>query len=96
MGKKKIFIPKGKIFIETFGEYSDYIMVSVCRALKDIYPKKITEEFLFEKKGETSKDSRYYEFVNWMIINGYAEEFEYDELHAVIYYREEDINLDLK
>jgi len=75
--KKNEFIPKGKIFIETF--YGDREnSVYIYKALKDINPKLIRVEFLGDSKKDTTRN---HNIVDWIISKGYAEEVEFDTLH---------------
>lgn len=95
MNEEKKFIPKGKIFIGSAGEYSDYGVIFICRALKDIYVDNIRKEFLDNEKMDKYGYYNIYQFCNWLVINGYAEEYEYDELH-IDNYPKGNIDLELK
>jgi len=61
-------IPKNAIFIITAGAYEDYRVLTVCRALTEINPNIIQEEYLKEHP----KERREYEFdtgraISWMM-----------------------------
>jgi hypothetical protein len=58
--KKHITITAGSTFTVSTGEYSDYIVVGVFRALKDIEPDKLVAEWL-EKHPDEAKDFRFNE-----------------------------------
>jgi hypothetical protein len=77
-------IKKGSLFIITSGEYSDYELVTICKALCDIDVQGAKAEYLqaYPEQGEDYK-FRYGKFVTWLINEKrIAKELDYFEWHT--------------
>jgi hypothetical protein len=80
-------IKKDTIFIITYGSYSDYGVVAVCKALYDINVKDLEVEYKFKHK-----ELDHYKVVNWMVnVKKCAEEIVHNELYLGDY---GDINIE--
>ena len=55
--KKHVVIPAGSTFTVSTGEYSDYSVHGVFRALKEIDPKKLADDWLERYPNEAEGDS---------------------------------------
>jgi hypothetical protein len=67
-------IPAGAIFTVTSGEYSDYYIVGVFRALREIEPNILLKQWLTNHP-EQQEDYNFEEkeFLAWITQNGYLE-----------------------
>ena len=81
---KENIIKKGKLFVMTHGEYSDYELMTICKASQDIDVFALQEEYLenFKKEGWQTVPN----FIKWLTVDkNVAEEFLYTEWHLGTY-----------
>lgn len=79
-------IPKGSIITTTVGEYSDYGVVAVVRALQDLNPKELRDRYLAEFPEENDPYAfEEYKFQNWLNKHGYVEELNHFKWHFGAY-----------
>ena len=73
-------IKKGEIFLFSNGEYSDYEIVTICKAKNDIDIETLKEEYIKNNPDEKEDYFEYYKFVKWIIVDKrLADEIEYKE-----------------
>ena len=68
--KREMKIKKDDLFILTHGCYSDYSLITVCKALEDIDILFLKEEYLStnpEQRGRHSFSD--YEFTKWLVVD---------------------------
>jgi len=75
-------IEKGNLFIFTSGEYSDYQVVTLCKAAEDIDMEETMKEYYALFPDERDNYLRNNVFINWAInTKKIAEELDYAEWH---------------
>jgi len=88
-------ITKGKLFVITHGEYSDYDLIALCKAKKDLEIDKLVEKYIKIANVNRTYLSGSFKFVNWLINSeSCIEELELNELN--LYYMFEQISLEKK
>lgn len=92
----KTIIPEGSLFLLTHGSYSDYEMMTVCRAKIDIDTHELRESYLLrypkQRSGAYFEESQ---FIAWVIVEvGVAEEVPCWEWHVSDYHNVSEMSLD--
>jgi hypothetical protein len=77
--KVPVVIPAGALFTITAGEYSDFSVDGVFRALKDIDGERLRGEWLAQRPVPDSIDAP--RFTAWLALNGFLEQIPAFELH---------------
>jgi len=74
-------IKKGELFVITHGEYSDYGLITLGRAKKDLDIEQLINKFTKNRKTRTYLSGSY-KFVNWLVnIESCVEELMLNELN---------------
>lgn len=75
-------VNKGTILMLSTGEYSDYGIQTLSKAIKDFDIREVSEEYLSENEGQRGSYScDFYKFTQWLIEKKYIETVEYKEWH---------------
>ena len=76
-------LKQGSLFTLSHGEYSDYVIIALCRATEDIDIEALREEYmeLYPEQREEYEFSPY-QFANWLVnVRRSCEEVEYFYWH---------------
>jgi hypothetical protein len=88
-------IPKGYIFYFSSGEYSDYNVPGVFRALKEINPDYFLERYLSEFPEQREEYSfERYQFINWLLNQDLIESIDHLEWHLDNYSNSSEMDVD--
>lgn len=74
--KKDTIIPAGTLVVLTWGEYSDYDMLALCRAETDIDTDALAQEFIAMRKDAAADSDEYvstrfsrFAFLKWLVVD---------------------------
>jgi len=93
---KKItaMIPAGALFFVSSGEYSDYGVSGIFRALKDIDADKLRAEWLVQNPGQADGwGFSYHKFLGSLFVDGYFEPLDAFEFYMGGYGDAEEIDI---
>lgn len=73
-----IFLKKEELIALTYGDYSDYTTLAICRVLVNLDIVALKDEYLQERSISKLEE---YEFLSWLIANGKVEQVVCKEIH---------------